>query len=342
MRFGVPIMGDRVAPRCSYAEGIVIVTVSHSRIIKQNRLSTPIRSPVELISLLRDSGVDTLICGGVSNTVRELLYGQGTEIIDNVTQSIEDVLDGIRSGKYLSGQGDTASAKQNAEPSSRNTENLFDGFNCVNCDERFCLQGESCFDLSDSTLSRFSEEARQIIEASMDISNEEPRRLCRLAELVYFCLEMNYSRIGVAFCVDMWEPTQILIRVLGRFFEVVPVCCKVGGINESALLSHDYSWKETSRDSIACNPIGQAYVLNKSSTHFNVVVGLCIGADALFSMESNAPTSTLFVKDKSLANNPIGALYSEYYLRESEILAEPRNPRARREPQFNNRQEDKS
>jgi uncharacterized metal-binding protein len=27
--------------------------------------------------------------------------------------------------------------------------------------------------------------------------------------------------------------------------------------------------------------------------------------------------TTLFVKDRSLANNPIAALYSEYYLRES-------------------------
>ena len=48
-----------------------------------------------------------------------------------------------------------------------------------------------------------------------------------------------------------------------------------------------------------------------------VVVGLCIGADCLFDRASEAPVTHLFVKDRSLANNPIGALYSEHYLRES-------------------------
>jgi uncharacterized metal-binding protein len=51
-------------------------------------------------------------------------------------------------------------------------------------------------------------------------------------------------------------------------------------------------------------------------TDFNIIVGLCLGADSIFTKESKAPVTTLFVKDKSLANNPIGALYSDYYLRE--------------------------
>jgi len=68
---------------------------------------------------------------------------------------------------------------------------------------------------------------------------------------------------------------------------------------------------------VACNPAGQAAVLNRLKTDFNVVVGLCIGSDCLFSQLSDVPTTTLFVKDKSLANNPIGAVYSDYYLKEA-------------------------
>ena len=30
--------------------------------------------------------------------------------------------------------------------------------------------------------------------------------------------------------------------------------------------------------------------------------------------KAEAPVTTIFVKDKSLANNPIGAVYSHYYL----------------------------
>jgi uncharacterized metal-binding protein len=41
-----------------------------------------------------------------------------------------------------------------------------------------------------------------------------------------------------------------------------------------------------------------------------------MGADCIFSRFSDAPVTTLFVKDRSLANNPIGAVYSDYYLKE--------------------------
>ena len=58
-------------------------------------------------------------------------------------------------------------------------------------------------------------------------------------------------------------------------------------------------------------------MLNRIGTDVNVIVGLCMGADCIFSRFSDAPVTTLFVKDKSLANNPIGAVYSDYYLKEA-------------------------
>ena len=56
--------------------------------------------------------------------------------------------------------------------------------------------------------------------------------------------------------------------------------------------------------------------LNELDTDLNVIVGLCVGMDCVFTRASLAPVTTIFVKDKSLANNPIGAVYSHYYLTE--------------------------
>ena len=75
-------------------------------------------------------------------------------------------------------------------------------------------------------------EAKAMLEAALDISSEVERTLCRLSELVYFCLEMRYRRIGLAFCQDLLDASRILASVLRRFFEVVPVWCKVGGVAE--------------------------------------------------------------------------------------------------------------
>jgi uncharacterized metal-binding protein len=128
---------------------------------------------------------------------------------------------------------------------------------------------------------------------------------------------MKYRRIGVAFCVDLFEATDILVRVLRRFFEVYPICCKVGGqVAADPWVALINPAATTDFREINCNPQGQAEILNRLDTDLNIAVGLCMGADCLFAKASKAPVSTLFVKDRSLANNPIGALYSDYYLKE--------------------------
>jgi uncharacterized metal-binding protein len=56
----------------------------------------------------------------------------------------------------------------------------------------------------------------------------------------------------------------------------------------------------------------------------NVLVGLNLGMDCIFTGASEAPVTTLFVKDRMLANNPVGAIYSDYYLTEIARHAEIR------------------
>jgi uncharacterized metal-binding protein len=159
---------------------------------------------------------------------------------------------------------------------------------------------------------------RETLETATDIAYEEDRTLCRLSELIYFCLGMKYRRIGIAFCVDLLEATEILTGVLRRFFEVVPVCCKLGGARISdPMMNRGAGSDSAEHGHVACNPLAQAELLNRMETDLNVIVGLCMGADCVFTKASLAPVTTLFVKDRSLANNPIGALYSEYYLTEA-------------------------
>jgi uncharacterized metal-binding protein len=189
---------------------------------------------------------------------------------------------------------------------------------CLRCPNPVCLRGEGCWTASAVADGADPAGAAKVLEAAADISLEPERRLCRLAELVYFCLEMDYRRIGVAFCVDLREAAGILAGVLGRFFDVSAVCCKIGGIPRKRGAADPVVESMTGAvHALACNPLGQADALNRKGTDLNVAVGLCVGTDFLFAGASRAPVTTLFVKDKSLANNPIGAVHSEYHLRES-------------------------
>jgi len=62
-----------------------------------------------------------------------------------------------------------------------------------------------------------------------------------------------------------------------------------------------------------CDPIGQAIILNSCETDLNIICGLCMGHDILFSKYSKAPVTTFIVKDRVLAHNPVG-VFNKYYV----------------------------
>ena len=132
-------------------------------------------------------------------------------------------------------------------------------------------------------------------------------------EIIRFAENEGFSHIGVAYCVGLIDEARTNVDLLQKRFEVASVCCKVCGVSkdESGLLR----LREEDDHETMCSPIGQAFLLNEAGSELNVAIGLCVGHDALFAMHSNAPVTTLVGKDRVLAHNPAGALYSRYWLK---------------------------
>jgi len=149
------------------------------------------------------------------------------------------------------------------------------------------------------------------MDVALDVASEPERVLCRIAEIVYFCLGMRYRRLGVAFCAELMEEAQTVTRLLRRFFDVVPICCRFGGPDEVL----DDPVRPSG--SPQCNPYAMAQVLNEAQTDLNILIGLCVGTDLVFQQLSLAPVATLFVKDRLLANNPIAAAHSRQVLEQA-------------------------
>jgi uncharacterized metal-binding protein len=57
----------------------------------------------------------------------------------------------------------------------------------------------------------------------------------------------------------------------------------------------------------------QAEVLNSAETGFNIILGLCVGHDMLFTLASKAPVTTLIAKDRVTGHNPLASLYVRYH-----------------------------
>lgn len=182
---------------------------------------------------------------------------------------------------------------------------------CDLCTEKKCYQGKDCLDNREEALNIYSSpEDREILRISTAIEGTFYLQKTRVEELLIFCREMGYKTLGVAFCVGLEKEAAILCSYLRKHFTIYSVCCKICGIAKE-----DFRLKKIipERYEAMCNPLMQARILEDKKTELNIIVGLCIGHDILFSKYSHAPVTTLVVKDRVLTHNPAGALYSRYY-----------------------------
>lgn len=148
-----------------------------------------------------------------------------------------------------------------------------------------------------------NEENYKIAKVSAEVVMDNYGGKPRVKEIIDFCKEMGYKKLGLAFCVGLANEANIFIQILTKYgFEVESVICKLGSVNREKIGIKNC-------DVPMCNPIAQAKFLNKEKTDFNIVLGLCVGHDTLFFKYSEAPVTVLAVKDRALAHNPLGALY---------------------------------
>lgn len=133
----------------------------------------------------------------------------------------------------------------------------------------------------------------------------------RLKETLVLCEKMGYKKLGLAFCAGFRSEAKIVENLLrSKGFEVISAVCKVGGKDKEEFgLPADCKINPGGYEPM-CNPIGQAELLNDTETDFNIVLGLCVGHDSLFLKHSKALATVLVAKDRVMAHNPCGAIYT--------------------------------
>mgnify|MGYP001101275952 CR=1 FL=1 len=143
-------------------------------------------------------------------------------------------------------------------------------------------------------------------------------RWTRVEDTVALAKLMGWKRIGIGTCIGLLEESNRLAEILtAQGFEPLSVCCKAGSIDKLELGIAETNKVRPGTFEPACNPIAQAQLLNQAQTDMNIIVGLCVGHDMLFAKYSQAPVTTLVVKDRVTGHNPAAVLYGQnfYYKR---------------------------
>jgi len=181
---------------------------------------------------------------------------------------------------------------------------------CAQCEDKICSDGKDCFSQADNHKQLYQDSSiAELHRAASAIEARYYSKETRLGEVILWAKELGYQRVGLAFCIGLSEEARIIDEILSKHFEVVSVCCKVCGIDKK---DFDLPQISSRNQEVMCNPAGQAQLLNDAGTQLSVLCGLCVGHDAIFAKVSNAPVTTLIAKDRVLAHNPAGAIYSRY------------------------------
>jgi uncharacterized metal-binding protein len=190
---------------------------------------------------------------------------------------------------------------------------------CAQCESKECRDGKDCFSKAGNHKQLYQDsDIAKLHRAASAIEARYYKKETRLGEVVLLAKQLQYQKVGLAFCIGLSEEAKIIAEILSKHFKVVSVCCKVCGIDKKdfdlqQISSQDYE--------VMCNPAGQAQLLNDAGTQLNVLCGLCVGHDAIFTKTSDAPVTTLIAKDRVLAHNPAGAIYSRYIRKHFEETA---------------------
>ena len=170
----------------------------------------------------------------------------------------------------------------------------------------FCLTKNLEVGKRDAVLPKYfeSEQISKCSVCSVEVEGEYYGQMARVEETMEFARRIGAKKLGLAYCAEMALEAELYAKILRiNGFDVISAICKLGRLDEGETL------RGASSGRIMCNPIGQADVLNQAGTDFNIIIGLCVGADSIFMRSSKALTTVMINKDRLAGNNPAVTLY---------------------------------
>jgi uncharacterized metal-binding protein len=150
--------------------------------------------------------------------------------------------------------------------------------------------------------------------SAAEIEKEGYMKWPRIKETIEYLKMNNMKKVGLAFCIGLSDEALRTTEILEKHgFVVYSVCCKCGNFDKTRFGVPDEKKLEPHAFEAGCNPIVQAALLDNLKTELNLILGLCVGHDILFTKYSKAPVSTFIVKDRVTGHNPVIALYTSYH-----------------------------
>jgi len=92
IKLAIPDFRGRIAPRLDYAQDLLLLTIENGEVVEKRPMRFVSYSFAERMQLMKDQGVDVLICGGIDHQSMRLLRASGIELYSWVTGEVDDAI----------------------------------------------------------------------------------------------------------------------------------------------------------------------------------------------------------------------------------------------------------
>lgn len=99
MRVALPINGSRVSTVLDFADRLLLADVASGRVPKTREIPFPQTLLSTRVAELRDMGVDTVICGAISNPLASMISHSGIDLVTGITGDVNQVVEAYVAGE---------------------------------------------------------------------------------------------------------------------------------------------------------------------------------------------------------------------------------------------------
>jgi len=91
-RIAIPVYNSRVSPVFDSCVRLLLIDLDHQREVDRTEILCGGLSEIERVNLLKKSGVDTVICGAVSDGFYKLISNADITVIIGIAGEVDQVL----------------------------------------------------------------------------------------------------------------------------------------------------------------------------------------------------------------------------------------------------------
>ena len=95
-RIAIPIYKSRVSPVFDSCARLLIIDLDRNRQIDRTEILFEGLSEIERVTILKKSGVSTIICGGISDSFYKMISRAGISMIVGIAGEVDQVLSAFR------------------------------------------------------------------------------------------------------------------------------------------------------------------------------------------------------------------------------------------------------